>query len=701
MSDSGKVKKFVVVVHGIGAQRKFETTLSLINGIHGAHRDGNNDKEWKIRGPEMTSKSLAQLRSHADANNGLVALQDFSPEAAAKFPNKEIIFVDCCWSPILEEHASGTQIWKGAANVNGVSASTSDWTKKLIYRFLNRYPKLLEGAPADDGETGLSADAQKSTIGLLFAVRSIALRIEFLTGLRFQSLRALIFDRYISDVHIYADSGTARVKAVSALFHCMEKIVDAGLREDDEICVVAHSLGTVMTRDALTAAAVLATSDGPNKEACLRALDNPDVLPKISELNSPIWFSHVKSWVTLGSPIDKFYTLWPESFRFANVNAENIDKSSDKSKVIAKIDHYNFAEEQDPVASRLGVVRKSPVYNAIFESRASNEYCHESIFGVAHVAYFYDHTIMKSVLAIASGGDGSAFESELYEKDNQHRVMCWHLVMPWCLTVVCLITAAILGANSGNGGSIPIAIGLFLFARLVLHDVAEMMMTFRYASIADPRRDSGVSSSRKWNQRAFTVMQWVFGFGFASLASVLVAAFMVARTGDKAQVIWPRQFTWAEVETTIPSLSYWSVPVGVFVCFGVVTVCIEYIRKRLGMEQQFDLKKRSGAIRNARTVRWPAGFLVICAYFCAVCEFQDWPCLTDDAGSLARFVGAHESGVLAFALSIFAVGYASVQTLIAREHASAIVGRPDWGAASKEKTAPNTQGSHSPRPSAD
>ena len=100
-----------------------------------------------------------------------------------------------------------------------------------------------------------------------------------------------LLDDYLGDVQVVAEFRAGREEILAA-FTALLANVNKG-HPDAEIYLVAHSEGTVVSLLGL-----------------LQAIQEED--PKKQE-----WLHRIRGFMTLGSPIDKHLTLWPELFELS------------------------------------------------------------------------------------------------------------------------------------------------------------------------------------------------------------------------------------------------------------------------------------------------------------------------------------------------------------------------------------------------
>ena len=138
-----------------------------------------------------------------------------------------------------------------------------------------------------------------------------------------------------------------------------------------EIHLVSHSLGTVVALHGL-----------------LEALAYPDAYP---------WIYSVKSLVTLGSPIDKFFFLWP------SLVAEHEQQVSRAPLTLPeRIRWINLYDFNDPVGYQLDDARNADLLPWIaqhfdFDARDDVGFYRYGVPGVAHIDYWQDEELFRRI----------------------------------------------------------------------------------------------------------------------------------------------------------------------------------------------------------------------------------------------------------------------------------------------------------------
>lgn len=138
-------------------------------------------------------------------------------------------------------------------------------------------------------------------------------------------------------------------------------------------------------------------------------LPDVNVSPTYQEIPLLLWRNHVKHLITLGSPIDKFVTLWHHNYRHLGLSHHSFplawgDDWLEDSPNRQRISHYNLCDEQDPVGHHLDTTLECPNYGKIFNATISVTY-RDVVFrryavpGLAHVQYWEDQQLFDRVIS--------------------------------------------------------------------------------------------------------------------------------------------------------------------------------------------------------------------------------------------------------------------------------------------------------------
>jgi len=501
---SVKTVHYVIAVHGIGEQRKNETVLPVISEFaaarHNAHEHTNlltlgllasqsTDNHWieldEI--PAMPDKDLEGKR--------------WLPNTAANPEGNNIRFLDFIWSDVTrEQHPQ-------------VGQSVKDWTDVLINRLKVRKEMGTQGVDW--------------IIELMDTMQEGVLLVQKILNLRAASVSNRIFNDFLGDVEIYGNFPHTRGRAVR-LFHEMmaklhaEHANEFGDQVKPQYTIIAHSLGTVMTLDAITYARA-----NEDSRRSTEASSNPAIIhfpgydgsqfshehsqseqvkgPALNEPPSVEWVKYLSSYVTLGSPIDKYLALWTENYKHL-ANTAWIDDTLIQSRGY-KIRHFNYSDEQDPVGFELNILKSTPAWQALMEIGEDIVFARYPLPGRAHVDYWNDYDLMQRILDV--GIDNRSESIDEQKKPRGHytewfklgayikALLLSYVLVPslgWAVASVFLqMIVHSLAANT-----IPWLSIVFFLATLVLtHILMELLIMWRLLLVVSRKEESPMQEKIK------------------------------------------------------------------------------------------------------------------------------------------------------------------------------------------------------------
>ncbi len=350
--------RYIIAVHGIGTQRYGETAVNAIRAFVRAKVGKEASSEWTrtrfINEAGTINYDHLQHRRQGppDQSSG----EGFHPWAEVAFDQEKWRFIEVHYADILDSgfFESGTH--------------PTQWSQSLLAR--------LRKNPDNPGWA----------VPLVETVSDTLLSIEKIGAMRNKTLRDLIFDKFIGDIQIYAESKSVRQKAVSRFHTILDTIFSDPKNDSASITVLSHSLGTVLSYDAL----------------------------RMGAKSKREWLDKIDSWVSFGSPLDKFLGLWPENY-------EETDESSSEN-CPGKILHLNYSDEQDPVGHKLDRLAERKEYKNL-----CGEYDRENdvMFNrykwplIAHNEYWKDAGLFKEIGRKISkkkaGAEFKIFEADIYK----------------------------------------------------------------------------------------------------------------------------------------------------------------------------------------------------------------------------------------------------------------------------------------------
>ena len=395
-----KTVHYIIAVHGMGEQRKNETVLPIISHFAAARHNKShhtNQLTLGLLASKSTYTNWIELDGIPSTQPNPELTGEWQPLITGNPKGDNFRFVDFVWSDVTrEQHPQ-------------VGQSLKVWSDALINRLQAR---------KNSGANGLGW-----IIYLLENLQNGLLLIEFVLNLKAQSVSNLIFNDFLGDVELYGDFPNTRGRAVRLFHEMMAKLHSDHIQEfdgnididiDPQYTIIAHSLGTVMALDAIIYAHAdinvrLGANHYPGYDGALfshehslsenkknkrsRGIDLDTPLPSVD------WVDHLTSFVTLGSPIDKYLALWTENYKhFTNTGWLNQNFVPERTP---KIRHFNYSDEQDPVGHELNILETTPVWQALMEKGEDIVFTRYAVPGLAHAKYWNDYDLFRRILDVA------------------------------------------------------------------------------------------------------------------------------------------------------------------------------------------------------------------------------------------------------------------------------------------------------------
>jgi hypothetical protein len=192
-----------------------------------------------------------------------------------------------------------------------------------------------------------------------------------------------VFYQFVGDVKLYQDRAKPHLGPLASLGEprrvairrrMVQVLVDAYRAEYDRWYVLAHSLGTVVAWNGLMETGhALPNYLSQESRAALKRANDPLIGPRADGLKRstagmrparPVWiadddevihrdvlFERLRGLVTYGSPLDKFAYLWSQ---IVNINNDTSPWSVTNGRRTQAFEWINVYEHSDPVSSSLG-----------------------------------------------------------------------------------------------------------------------------------------------------------------------------------------------------------------------------------------------------------------------------------------------------------------------------------------------------------
>lgn len=491
-------RHYVVVVHGIGEQRHNETTVEVVHRFAEARSGAMHPVRLEGLMPaDLSSQSIRRAgggQGWTEFGGIPVNPQDNTgifdgTRASGAMSGRNFRFVDLRWADILQEHAKA------------FSSPPEEWAKSRVQRLSPPFTPInwlpIWAMP-------LLQEINDSVLPARMLLKKIS-----------HALDDLVFNSIIGDVHLYGDYARTRGQAVRRFHWILDEIV---LRDYEQWCrferktaeepyvppvftVLAHSLGTVLSFDALVYAfanpAIRSgstrhaatsipfpgyTERDSDEEASWRSLlqeirDKPrgaglpdghhdwsvltGVYPSL-KLDTPtipplLWRAQVRHFVSLGSPIDKFHVLWHHNYRHMGLMHGDFEQNWAEDwldEPTQKILHYNLCDEQDPVGHHLDTTTECQNYRKVFRYEQDQIAYRDVVFrrypipGAAHVQYWKDRELFKGLLCEVIDGHPSGW---FVNKQFVDVPEVYNTALVWAYFRIPLFSAVLTGALLSYG----------------------------------------------------------------------------------------------------------------------------------------------------------------------------------------------------------------------------------------------------------
>ncbi len=156
--------------------------------------------------------------------------------------------------------------------------------------------------------------------------------------------------------------------------------------------------------------------DSSSEVMSQNSLEEPPVFHGLTPKGIPLllWRKQIKSFITLGAPIDKFVAMWHHNYLHLGLNIKGYTTPArwhlpcecqyDFPELLncRTIRHYNFCDEQDPVGHHLDLTRRTTLYRKFFSTadiaRRDVVYRRYAVPGLAHLMYWQDGELFRGIL---------------------------------------------------------------------------------------------------------------------------------------------------------------------------------------------------------------------------------------------------------------------------------------------------------------
>lgn|GEM_PF-3406379 len=449
--------KHIVIVHGMGEAAPNETALNFMNEFMRAlPRDKGSVDVFNLVESVDDIKDAKKIE-YGDKDDLPRPRRSFTP-AYIIFKNGSanhvIGFSEVYWKQIPDHYLE--------QNGGHLPIPISTWAHSINTRFL-RYE--IEG--------GNKWRTYRRFRKINEVIDNVEKMLKILTRLatiyKKSGELASVTRNYLGDVQMYAESDKIRQEINNRFLNVMSRVslfshetreeiirqknleAESDTAEEIdfnkcEIYVVAHSQGTVISYNSLVQAAMLIERTDEKRAEFPGLFDyEPKLIEEIKkeareraeerarkeagkeagrkayeraekEAKAGAWLPMVKGFVTFGTPIDKFYTIWENRFRRDNLEGKDMQSILGSNTPVNKIPWFNFWDRSDPFAYGLNVLFKNNSETdakRLFEVEDDIGFSRYFIPALAHIKYWKDEAIYKDIIYRVMELDTKPDESEV------------------------------------------------------------------------------------------------------------------------------------------------------------------------------------------------------------------------------------------------------------------------------------------------
>lgn len=513
-SGTPRPRHYIIVVHGIGEQRHNETTVEVVNRFATARAKPTPEFPYAALLPGTLSSLSMRRKGGGQGWSEFEGIPVEPRSVSAAFDGtratitagKNFRFVDMRWADILQEHhrvfSSSTKQWTGSLLARLQPPFTppkwsTPWVLPLlgeikqtllpIQGLLKRYSDEIEKTVFQDviGDIHLYGDYARTRGQAVRRFHTVMDEIhlrDYVQWCRFERTSAA--EDYVPPLYTIIAHSLGSVLSYDALVYAFakESIRDgtdrheSGClpfpgyteREDSDQDAWLGLLAELM-RDPRRSDLPRAAKNWADFSQCYSQfgqchganMPNMNGSPIYREIPLLLWRNHVKNFITLGSPIDKFHTLWHHNYRHMGLSHHSFSPAwSDNwldDSLRHRITHYNLCDEQDPVGHHLDTTLECPNYSKVFNTSIPVA-CRDVVFrrysvpGMAHVQYWKDQALFDRVISEvidespASPGDrDETHVGQFISKDFIEVAGVYDMALIWAYARIPLIASVITG----------------------------------------------------------------------------------------------------------------------------------------------------------------------------------------------------------------------------------------------------------------
>ena len=394
----------IVLVHGMGEQRRFEHLSSEVRDLLAA-LDADPNVLHTVDTRSTRDSAVGAEQQSWRAEKGAPVRVDIRYVSGEHEEKRQTLEFHEVWWADLDDKAT---LWN---QVKFWFWGLGMWRAK---RFCRPYlPGAAGMSPPGATAGGKAALWERVARAAVVRARLFGAAVVFLlTAITLDLLKAVLrwlrlgrlgsgtLYRYLGDVKLYQDRGRpgkgpledhGLPRRVAIRRRMVTTLVTVAGWKYDRWYVLAHSLGSVVAFNGLmeTAHALpnYLSETALKGAVCFRGLDSAtasDALKRMSP-RRPVWvrdgctldrkklFSRLRGFVTYGSPLDKFAFLWPQ---IVNVNK---DKSAFAEGLKESFEWINIFDHTDPVAGHLDAFR-----DACGEGRGPRNFAYKACWALLY-----------------------------------------------------------------------------------------------------------------------------------------------------------------------------------------------------------------------------------------------------------------------------------------------------------------------------
>lgn len=398
LPSTGRIRKVIVAVHGIGDQANFGTIQQTAHAF------------CRYMG---VPASFPLGRFHGRLSSVVRALVPTSPPDPAWRPGAEGTPQDPVPWPLAFAEIYWANVPREVIKEGYTLEEAKRWARTLVERLRYKASRKVGGTSADHVSQRAYEHFGRVIDDIITSVTVAErlLRVVRYAGLGDIQLKKIL-DDYLNDVQAVAEFYNLRRRLLDIFTDVMRQVSRSC--PDAEIYVVAHSEGTVVS--------FLGLIEGI--------------------ANGESWVKDVKGLMTIGSPLNKHVLLWREIF------------DEYKAPAVAsghKIAWHNYYEHGDPIGYNLKITydwmadKSGQHWERFFDydpEASDHGYAHSPLPGEAHNHYWRDDKVFGHFISNVVDPEGELIPGGRYRKHpapgGELDKKIWSYVLPYVLSTAIL-----------------------------------------------------------------------------------------------------------------------------------------------------------------------------------------------------------------------------------------------------------------------